>query len=102
MAGSPPKHGNKSNRRHVLLGALLWVLFGAGLLVQVNVPRLKITDNTFVIPPALISEGNQVPIVEIIGTQRRMQWLSSVLTVSGALGLAFYYYRHRLARARSP
>jgi hypothetical protein len=93
---------NKGNRRHVLLGVLLWLIFGAGLLIQAFAPRLKITDNAFVIPPALLSEGNEVQIAEIIRKQRRMQGLSAVLTVSGALGLAFYYYRHVLVRARSP
>jgi NhaP-type Na+/H+ or K+/H+ antiporter len=89
---------HKSKRRRLLLGVLFWVLFGAGLLLQALAPRLKIQDNAFVIPPALVSEGNEIRLEEIITKQRRMQWLSGVLTVSGAVGLAFYYYRHLLAR----
>jgi hypothetical protein len=94
--------GNKSHRRHVVLGVLLWVIFGAGLLVQAFAPRLQIVDNAFVIPPAFLSEGKEVQTAEIIRKERRMQWLSAVLTVSGALGLAFYYYRHIFARVRPP
>jgi len=93
---------NKGKRRHAWLGVLLWGIFGAGLLVQVFAPRLKIADNAFVIPPSLVSEGNEVRIAEIIRKERRMQWLSGALTVSGTFGLAFYYYGHILTRARSP
>jgi hypothetical protein len=93
---------NKRKRLRPLLGVLLWMLFGAGLLVQALAPRLEIADNKFVVPPALVSEGNDIAIAEIVRKQRRMQWLSAVLTVSGALGLALYYYGHGLARTRSP
>jgi NhaP-type Na+/H+ or K+/H+ antiporter len=94
-------HKDKSRRRHLLLAVLLWMLFGAGLLVQVLAPQLEVADNAFVIPPALIAEGNEVRIAEIVERQRQMAWFSAVLTVSGALGLALYYYRDAFARARS-
>jgi hypothetical protein len=92
---------NKMRRRRVWLAVLFWMLFGAGLLLQALGPRLEIADNAFVIPAAVISEGNDVQVAEIVRRQRQMAWLSGVLTVSGALGLAFYYYRGVFARARS-
>jgi NhaP-type Na+/H+ or K+/H+ antiporter len=88
-------------RRHAWLAVLFWMLFGAGVLLQAFGPRLEIADNAFVIPAAIISEGNDVPVAEIVRRQRQIAWLSGVLTVCGALGLAFYYYRDVFARARS-
>jgi hypothetical protein len=103
--GNPVPDGHaqrKGDRRHVLLGVLFWVIFASGLLVQVLAPRLKIENNAFAVPSSLVSQGAEIRIAEIIGKQRRMQWLSVALTVTGALGLAFYYRRRLLAQARSP
>jgi len=69
-----------------------------GLAVQAFAPRLKIANNAFIIPPALISEGQVVLPAELIEKERRLQLLSGLLTVGGALGLAFYYLR----RPRAP
>jgi hypothetical protein len=84
--------------RRKLLGVFLWGIFGAGLAVQAFAPRLKIENNAFVIPPALVSEGQTVSPAELIEKERRLQLLSALLTVAGALGLAFYYFH----RPRAP
>lgn len=80
---------------------LFWAIFGTGLLLQAFAPRLKIQNNAFVMPPTVISDGKNVRPAEIIMRERRMQLLSSILTVGGTLGLGFHY-RHALARVRSP
>jgi hypothetical protein len=66
-------------------------VFAAGLLLQLFSPHLKISNGAFVIPPALTAGRNVIRPDEIIARQRRMQLLSLLLTVSGALGLAFLY-----------
>lgn len=86
--------------RHGWLAVLLWMVFGAGLLVQASAPRLRIKNNTFVIPPSLVTEGKDIHPAELIARARRMQLLSGVLTLGGAVGLAFYY-RRVLVRPRS-
>jgi len=88
------------NQRHRWLAVLFWTIFGAGLLVQGFAPHLKIERNAFVIPPSLIAEGKQIHPAEIVMRERRMQWLSAILTIAGSLGLAFYY-RHSFVRPRS-
>lgn len=84
--------------RRKLLGGFLWGIFGMGLAVQAFAPRLKIANNAFIIPPALISEGQVVLPAELVKKERRLQLLSGLLTVGWALGLAFYYRR----RPRAP
>jgi len=67
-------------------------LFAAGLLVQLFAPHLKVENRAFVIPPELAAGEETLRPDEIVGKERRMQLISAVLTLSGALGLAF---RHR-------
>jgi hypothetical protein len=62
-------------------------------LVQALAPRLEVANSAFVIPPSLISEGKEVHPGQIIAHERRLQVLSAILTLGGALGLAFYYRR---------
>jgi hypothetical protein len=82
---------NKGRRRHRWLAVLLWVIFGAGLLVQSYGPHVKITNNTFVIPPSLVSGGKDIHPAEIIAYERSKHLVSGILTVGGALGIALYY-----------
>jgi len=93
----------KSQHRHRSrwLPAVLWAIFAGGLLVQGFAPRLKIKHNAFVIPPSLVSQGQRVDLEALMARERRMQLLSAVLTLTGALGLAFYYRDNLLGR-RSP
>jgi hypothetical protein len=66
-------------------------VFAVGLLVQLLSPHLKVSNGAFVIPPQMATGSNAIRLNEIVGGQRRMQVLSVLLTVSGALGLAFVY-----------
>src|SRR5947208_1692775 len=81
-------HGNRRRRS---LAILCWLVFAAGLLVQLLSPHLKISNGAFVIPPEMAAGRNAIRPDEIVDRQRRMQLLSLLLTVSGALGLAFLY-----------
>jgi hypothetical protein len=80
----------KVSRRKALI-FVFWSLFAAGLLIQLFAPHLKVSNGAFVIPEALNVAGNTISPQEIVGRERLMQFLSAVLTVSGALGLAFLY-----------
>jgi len=63
----------KSNRnRRAWWAVLLWVALAAGLLVQAFAPQLKIQNNKFIIPSALLSGVNEVRPDEIIARKRRM------------------------------
>jgi hypothetical protein len=81
-------HGNRRRRS---LALLCWLVFAAGLLLQLLSPHLKISNAAFVIPPEMAAGRNAIRLDEIVARQRRMQLLSVLLTVSGALGLAFLY-----------
>jgi hypothetical protein len=81
-------HGN---RRWRSLALLCWLVFAAGLLVQLLSPHLKVSNGAFVIPPKMAAGRNAIRLDEIVARQRRMQLLSILLTVSGAFGLAFLY-----------
>lgn len=83
-------------------------MLSAGLLVQLLGPHMKIANRAFVIPPKLTAAGNNIRLVEIIGRQRRMQVISALLTLGGAVGLAVLYrdvltgkaWRQRANRSR--
>jgi len=81
-------HGNRRRRSLTLL---CWLVFAAGLLVQLLSPHLKVSNGAFVIPPKMAAGRNAIRPDEIVARQRRLQLLSVLLTVSGALGLAFLY-----------
>jgi hypothetical protein len=81
----------RGNRRLRTLALLCWLVFAAGLLVQLLSPHLKVANGAFVIPPKMAAGRNAIRVDEIVGGQRRMQLLSVLLTGSGALGLAFLY-----------
>jgi len=81
----------RGNRRRRSLALLCWLVFAAGLLVQLLSPHLKVSNGAFVIPPKMAAGRNAIRLDKIVGGQRRMQLLSVLLTVSGALGLAFLY-----------
>ena len=83
--------GVNGNRRRRSLALLCWLVFAAGLLVQLLSPHLKISNRAFIIPPKMAAGKNAIRLDEIVARQRRMQLLSILLTVSGALGLAFLY-----------
>jgi hypothetical protein len=81
----------RGNRRRRSLALVCWLLFAAGLLVQLLSPHLKVSNGAFVIPPKMAAGRNAIRLDEIVARQRRVQLLSILLTVGGALGLAFLY-----------
>lgn len=89
----------KHNRRQQWLGLFFWFLFAAGLLVQLVVPRLEISNGAFVIPLALTSSASSISLDEMIRKERRTQFISAFLTICGALGLAFHYREVLMGRA---
>jgi len=70
---------------------LLWAIFALGLLLQAFSYHLKIKNNQFVLPPSLISTAPEIRPAEIIARERRLQLVSGILTLGGALGLAACY-----------
>ena len=93
-----PRHDSRTRLRW--LTALSWSAFAAGLLIQLFAPRLEISNGAFVIPAALTAqEQNSIRPDVMVAAERRKQLLSAVLTVSGALALA-YRYRHAFAPRR--
>jgi hypothetical protein len=64
----------RGKRRRRLLALLCWLVFAAGLLVQLISPRLKISNRAFVIPPQMAAGKNPIRLEEIVGGQRRMQY----------------------------
>jgi len=81
-------HGTRRRRS---LALICWLVFAAGLLVQLFSPHLKISNGAFVIPPEMAAGRNAIRLDEIVARQRRLQLLSVLLTLSGAFGLAFLY-----------
>jgi hypothetical protein len=88
---------NKRTVRLPLLTLLSWLVFAAGLLIQVITPRLEISKGAFVIPETMSADGNSIRPDEIVAKERRKQLISALLTATGALGLA-YGYRHAFRR----
>jgi hypothetical protein len=84
---------NTSRSRRRWLAILLWGVFCAGLLVEASAPHLKIRDGGFVIPQTLTSGRGVVRPDELVDRERKMQLISLLLTVGGALALAFNYRR---------
>jgi hypothetical protein len=74
-------------RRNVLF----WAVLALGVLFQAFGPHLKIKKNKFVLPPSLVSSSQEIRPVEIVTRERRLQIVSGVLTLAGALGLTLCY-----------
>jgi len=74
-----------------LVVLLCWLMIAGGLLVQLLGPHLKISNRVFVIPPRLTAGEKDIRLVELIARQRRMQVISALLMLSGAIGLAVLY-----------
>ena len=70
----------RGNHRRRSLALICWLLFAAGLLVQLLSPHLKVSNGAFVIPPEMAAGRNAIRLDEIVARQRRMQLLSVLLT----------------------
>lgn len=86
---------------HRWLSVFFWALFVAGLLVQALGPHLRIKDNRFILPPSLVSASPEIRPDEIVARERKRQFLSAVLTVGGAVGLALYHRKALFGRRSS-
>jgi hypothetical protein len=80
------------NRRRRSLALLCWLVFAAGAAYSTAFPAPQDLNWAFVIPPQMAAGRNAIRLDEIVARQRRMQFVSILLTVSGAFGLAFLYH----------
>jgi hypothetical protein len=94
-------NSNQPERRPRWPAFFFWGVFILGLVAQAFAPRLKIERNAFVMPQSMVSAGKQVDPVAIVERERKMQLLSLLLTVTGAVGLGFYYQKALFGRRRS-
>lgn len=79
--------------RQMTLVLFLWVIFAAGLLVEMAAPRLKIENNAFVMPPISDARTAVLRPDVLVRRERWMQAASGILTIGGALALGVYYRR---------
>jgi hypothetical protein len=79
--------------RHALLSVSLWVIFVSGLAVEAFAPRLKIENHAFVMPSAVVRQGEQIRPDALVALERRMQWAAAILTIGGAIALALWHRR---------
>jgi hypothetical protein len=84
--------------RRLWLPSLLWLVFAAGLLTEVLSPHLKIENDAFVMPPSLVDGSKPINPAEIVARAKRMQLLSMLLTVEGAVSLGLYYWPFLVGR----
>ena len=79
----------RSSRKVAVTGAILWTLFGVGLLTRGFAPNLETNGSTFKIPMA--SANQTIQLKKLVDQERQMQLLAALLTAGSALGLAFLY-----------
>ena len=96
---TPDLMGKKRWRR--IVPVFLWMVFIAGLSIQVFGPRLKIENHAFIMRPSLTSQNGDINPGAIVDREREVQWTSGILTLGSAISLAFWY-RRRLAGALMP
>ncbi|MGA9508242.1 MAG: hypothetical protein WBV55_06290 [Candidatus Sulfotelmatobacter sp.] len=84
--------------RHALLTLSFWAIFASGIAIEVLAPGLRIENHAFVMPPAALQQGAQIRPDALVDHERRMQWTAGILTIGGALALAFWN-RRTLANA---
>jgi len=91
----PPKA-----RRSAVIAALLWLLFCAGLSLQLLSPHLRVEHDTFVIPQTAVKAGSVIDPRALVHRERLIQGASAGLVLVGAVGLAICY-REPLMRSLS-
>lgn len=79
----------RSARKVAYAGAILWALFGIGLLTRGFAPNLETNGSTFSVP--LVSGNQKIQPKKVVDQERKMQLLAALLTAGSALGLAFLY-----------
>ena len=84
--------------RRVLLSLTLWAIFASGIAIELLAPGLKIENHAFVMPPIVMQQGAQIRPDALVDHERHMQWAAAILTIGGAIALAFWN-RRTLANA---
>jgi hypothetical protein len=79
--------------RRALLSMGLWAIFASGIAIELLAPGLKIENHAFVMPPTVMQQGAQIRPDALVDHERHMQWAAGVLTIGGALALAFWNRR---------
>lgn len=79
------------DKRSVLLPTVLWLLFAAGLVLQIFSPHLAIEHNSFVIPESIAAPGSTIDPRALVQRQRIMQGSSALLMVIAVVGLGIRY-----------
>jgi hypothetical protein len=92
------KHFDQTRRtqtqfRSAVLSMTLWAIFASGIAIEVLAPRLKIENHAFVMPPTVMQQGAQIRPDALVDHERHMQWAAGVLTIGGAIALAFWNRR---------
>lgn len=90
----------RRRRRTIVVPALLWLLFCAGLALQVFSPHLAIEHNSFVILAKDAPPGSVVDPRALVNRERSIQATSAALVLVGAIGLGIWY-RESLMRSLS-
>ncbi|MFZ0293760.1 MAG: hypothetical protein WAL52_09165 [Candidatus Sulfotelmatobacter sp.] len=83
----------QSNLRRALLSMSLWAIFASGIAIELLAPGLKIENHAFVMPPAALQQGAQIRPDALVDHERHMQWAAGILTIGGAIALAFWNRR---------
>jgi hypothetical protein len=86
--------------RKGLITAFFWLLFSAGLVLQVFSPHLAIEHNSFVIPATAVARGGGIDPPRLVARQRAFQAASATLVLIGTIGLAMSY-RELISRSLS-
>jgi len=92
-----PKRIQREFRR-ALLSVSLWAIFASGIAIELLAPGLRIENHAFVMPPIVMQQGAQIRPDALVDHERHMQWAAGVLTIGGAIALAFWN-RRTLANA---
>lgn len=71
----------------------LWIAFGLGILLQAFSSHLEISNNAFVMSPAWVKTHADLDPIGVVNRERKLQALSGLLVLGGAIGLAVFYRR---------
>ncbi len=88
LSSTPPRSKRFTlGVRFKKLPAFFWTLFVMGLSVQAFSSGLKVANHSFVMPAASLSVQAHFDFAAIVARERKLQALSGLLVVSGAIGL---------------
>jgi len=87
--------------RSWIINAMLWAIFGLGLLLQAFSAHLQVGNGGF-----LVSAGgntsSEIHPSRIVSRERKLQTASALLVVVGAGALAYYHRRYLIESFRWP